>query len=90
MTKLIEQKIEIGETLYLTFIDLRAAFDTVNRKIIWELLKTLHVPNQLVLILGSVYKTVKRKVQRSQKVSMRRGIEQEDSLSRSFFIIEME
>lgn len=44
---IIERRINKGKELILTLIELRVAFDTVNRRIIWKYLMELKVPTKL-------------------------------------------
>ena len=39
------------ELLYVSFIDLRAAFELVPRATLWELLRSLGIPEQLLKVL---------------------------------------
>lgn len=91
---IIERKIEEGEELYLTFIDLKAAFDTVDRSEIWRTLKELKVDKNLIGAIRSSYRTVMARVQlegqRSEMFEMKKGIKQGDSLSPLLFIIIMD
>ena len=45
--------------IYLAFLDLKAAFDSVSRKYLWEALESKEVPNELIKAIRSVYKDVK-------------------------------
>lgn len=91
---IIERKIEVGEKLYLTFIDLKAAFDTVDRREIWKTLRELGVDKGLISAIRSTYKTVRAKVQvageRSEEFEMNKGIKQGDSLSPLLFVTIMD
>ena len=60
---IIERKIEEDEELFLTFIDLRAAFDTIEREQIWKSLAELGVHQELIIITRSIYGTVNGRVQ---------------------------
>lgn len=51
----MERKIEQGEELFLTFIDLRAAFDTVHRESIWKCLEDLETRREMIKIIKSIY-----------------------------------
>ncbi|KAG8229181.1 hypothetical protein J437_LFUL001053 [Ladona fulva] len=45
--------------LYLAFLDLRAAFDSVPRKYLWEALIKKKVPYELIKIIKSLYGGIK-------------------------------
>lgn len=80
--------------LYFMFLDLSAAFDRVNRSIVWNCLRLLNVPEKLMRVIENLYKTVKGTVQMNGEISetfeMERGIKQGDSLSPLLFIILMD
>lgn len=91
---LIEKRMATGEEMILAFIDLQAAFDTVQRSVIKECLNKLEVPAKLINLTNSVYKNAKARIQvngtRSNDLLMKKGIKQGDSLSPLLFIIVMD
>uniref|UniRef100_A0A3B3HVR8 ribonuclease H n=1 Tax=Oryzias latipes TaxID=8090 RepID=A0A3B3HVR8_ORYLA len=54
---LIEKTYEFRKNrhLYMVFIDLKAAFDTVCHTSLWNILKTLGVPSKIVSLFGLLY-----------------------------------
>lgn len=60
LRRLLERKIQEGEELYLTYIDLRAAFDTIDRE---EICKCLEEIKTLVKEIKSTYESVRCQIQ---------------------------
>lgn len=91
---LIERKIEEGGEMFLVFIDLKAAFDTIDRREIWKALEEMEIPKMLLEAIRSTYETVRLKIQiagqKSEEFKMNKGIKQGDSLSPLLFIIMMD
>lgn len=89
----IEKKIEEGKALYLAFIDLHAAFDTIPRSSLWKAMETVGIPEKLREATRRLYHRTKGIVriqgQESESFKMERGIKQGDSLSPLLFIIVM-
>ena len=72
-----------NKRIYLAFLDLKAAFDSLPRKYLWEALPK-EVPKELIKAIRSVYKVVKGIVRiegnESKELQIEKGIKQGDSL----------
>lgn len=94
LRNIIEKNNDQGNNIYITFIDLKAAFDSIDRKEMWSAMEELGVSGKLLQATRSTYKTVVGKVQmggsRSGKFMMNKGIKQGDSLSPLLFVIVMD
>lgn len=94
LRNIMERAMENGEEWYLAFIDLRAAFDTIDRTQIWDSLRELQVNSKLIRVIQSIYRRVTARVQvrgqRSESLELEKGIKQGDSLSPLLFIITMD
>lgn len=62
VSQLIEKFNEHQETGFLTFIDLRKAYDSVSRPALWRALEVLGVPPQLVRLIASFHDNMSAKV----------------------------
>lgn len=89
-----ERTIEKGGELFVTLIDLKAAFDNINRSHIWRYLLELQAPRKLIRNIKNMYQNVKGRVQMNGESSdtffMTKGIKQGDSLSPLLFITVMD
>ena len=52
---LAERRREYRQPLYAAYIDLRAAFDSLDRNSLWNILKTIGIPPKLVDIIKTLY-----------------------------------
>ena len=51
-----------GSELHISFIDLVKAFDTVEWDLMFQILQAMGFPNQIVLVIRSLYKQTRFKV----------------------------
>ena len=56
LRNIIEQVHEWQATLYVTFVDFRKAFDSLNREMIWRILLHYGIPKALVDIIKEIYR----------------------------------
>ena len=74
---------------YLCFVDFRKAFDTVQRPVLWQLLRNLAVPEPFVLALESYYTSVSFRVRHpsglSDPIAASIGVKQGCPLSPTLF-----
>ncbi|VDO82439.1 unnamed protein product [Schistosoma margrebowiei] len=52
---IVEQSIEWNSSLYINFIDYEKAFDSVDRRTLWKLLRHYGVPEKIVNIIRNSY-----------------------------------
>ncbi|OXU18573.1 hypothetical protein TSAR_007230 [Trichomalopsis sarcophagae] len=77
--------------LYSIFVDLNAAFDTVDRKILWETMKKLGISNYLIERIKGIYEETKVSIRmnegNSKEFWTNMGLRQGCVLSQLFFCI---
>ena len=85
---------EKGKEVFLAFLDLKAAFDKVPRKVMWETLRKKNVQTKLIRAIKSTFDNVigcvRMSAQCSNDFKMDMGIKQGDSLSPLLFIAVMD
>lgn len=86
---IIEQSIEWRSPLFLMFIDFERAFDSIDHKAIWKVLRERGVPTKVVNIIAELYsRTSCRVIHRgmlSEKVPVESGVKQGCPLSPLLF-----
>ena len=48
--------------LYMCFIDLRKAYDSVNRELLWQAMREYGISGKIVRIMNSLYENTRAKV----------------------------
>lgn len=61
--KLIKKKIEVEKEMYLTFLDLRATFDSIQRNTIWICLRQLKILRHIIQLVENIFGNVGRHTQ---------------------------
>ncbi|VDO65779.1 unnamed protein product [Schistosoma curassoni] len=59
---IVEQSVEWNSSLYINFIDYEKAFDSVDRRTLWKLLRHYGVPEKIVNIIRDSYDGLQFKV----------------------------
>jgi len=89
--QLQEKCVEQRMGLYQVFIDLTKAFDTVNRKALWEILKKLGCPDKFISILKLFHDDMKAVVNIGGKladpISVENGVKQGDITAPTLFAL---
>ncbi|VDP08500.1 unnamed protein product [Schistosoma mattheei] len=52
---IVEQSIEWNSSLYINFIDYEKAYDSVDRRTLWKLLRHYRVPEKIVNVIRNSY-----------------------------------
>ena len=77
---MLESRKEFGKKTYLAFVDFSAAFDSVDRKALWDIMLADGVPLKLVSILRAVYEETLCKVRvyqtHTQVFAVKTGVRQ--------------
>ena len=66
---LAERRHEFRQPLYAAYIDLRAAFDSLDRNSLWNILKTIGIPPKLVDIIKTLYSSTRSVVRVNGTIS---------------------
>ena len=86
-----EKTLDRGRNIYLAFLDLKAAFDSVPRQEIWNALQEKRIPSNLISTIKSAYLDPKGVIRlngiKSAPFRFYKGVKQGDSLSPLLFNI---
>ncbi|VDO79060.1 unnamed protein product [Schistosoma margrebowiei] len=88
---IVEQSVEWNSSLYINFIGYEKAFDTVDRRTLWKLLRHYGVPEKIVNIIRNSYDGLQCKVvhegQLTDAFQVRTGLRQGCLLSPFLFLL---
>ena len=77
---IVEQSIKWNSTLYINFIDFEKAFDSVDREILWKLLRHYGIPDKIISLFQCMYKDLSCKIahagQLSESFEVKTGVRQ--------------
>ena len=88
---IVEQSVEWNSSLYVNFIDYEKAFDSVDRRTLWKLLRHYGVPEKIVNIIQNSYDGLQCKVMHGGQLTdafpVRTGVRQGCLLSPFLFLL---
>ncbi|VDP35171.1 unnamed protein product [Schistosoma curassoni] len=88
---IVEQSVEWNSSLYINFIDYEKAFDSVDRRTLWKLLRHYGVSEKIVNIIRNLYDGLQCKVvhggQLTDSFQVRTGVRQGCLLSPFLFLL---
>ncbi|VDP23363.1 unnamed protein product [Schistosoma margrebowiei] len=91
LRNIVEQSVEWNSSLYINFIDYEKAFDSVDRRTLWKLLRYYGVPEKIVNIIRNSYDGLQCKVvhggQLTDAFQVRTGVRQGCLLSPFLFLL---
>ena len=89
--KIIESCNDYNKPLYLAFVDITKAYDSINRNILWDALRDHKVPEYIITLIQSIYHNTTANVRIgdtfSENFSIGVGVKQGDILSPILFNI---
>ena len=62
LCQVAEKVREKNQEMYMVFVDLTKAFDTVNREALWQVLKKLRIPENMLKVIISFYQGMRANV----------------------------
>ena len=91
LRQILEQSREWNTSLYINFIDLKKAFDSIHRESLWKILRHYGIPTKLVNIVKMLYCDFKSQVicdtELTEAFSVTTGMKQGCILSPFLFIL---
>ena len=88
---ILEQSLEWNSSLYINFVDYEKAFDSVNRKSLWRLLRLYGVPEKITNIIRNSYEGMTCRVIHGNQVTdafqVKIGVRQGCLLSPFLFLL---
>lgn len=88
---ILEQSAEWQNTLYLTFIDFEKAFDSVNRRVMWQTLEEYGIPQNILNIIKDMYEGYKCQVVHmgdlTEPIDVTSGVRQGCIISSTLFLL---
>jgi len=66
---IVEQSIEWNSILYINFIDFEKAFDSVDRELLWKLLRHYVVPDKIISLIQCTHKDLSCKIAHASQLS---------------------
>ena len=87
--QLMEKAIEHGETLFVLFVDLKKAYDSVPRQALWKVLMKCGVPTRMLGIIQSFHQDMNAEVRvgsaMSESLEVKNGLRQGCTLAPTLF-----
>jgi len=92
--QVVEKSHEYNKDTYLLFVDFKAAYDSINRDKLWEVMESLGIPAKLTRLIKSCTYNSKSKIsfggELSEEFQVTTGLRQGDALSPALFNIALE
>ncbi|KAL4085316.1 hypothetical protein QTP88_027175 [Uroleucon formosanum] len=92
--QVVEKSHEYNKDTYLLFVDFKAAYDSINRDQLWEVMESLGIPTKLTRLIKSCTFNSKSKIsfggELSEEFQVTTDLRQGDALSPALFNIALE
>ena len=88
---IVEQSLKWNSPLYINFIDFEKAFDSVDREMLWKLLRHYGVPEKIISLIQCTYQDMSCRIAHAGQVSdsleVKTGVRQGCLLSLFLFLL---
>ena len=88
---ILEQSLEFNSPLYVNFIDFEKAFDSLDREVLWQLMRHYGIPDKFINIIKNMYAGMKCRVRHeghlSEEFDITTGVRQGCLLSPFLFLL---
>ena len=88
---IVEQTLEWNTGLYMVFVDFEKAFDSIDREVLWKILRHYGIPEKIVKMIRVFYDGFQARVlhegEMTESFSMSTGVRQWCLLSPLFFLV---
>ena len=69
MSNIIHGRLPGNRSIFVSFIDLKKAYNSVDRKILWQKLEKIGIPNQMASMIKNIYNQVSCAVKANDTIS---------------------
>jgi hypothetical protein len=63
------QSLELNSSVYITFIDFEKAFDSLDREIIWKLMRNYGIPEKIITLVKNNYGGINYRVVHEEELT---------------------
>ena len=88
---ILEQVSEFNSSIYTVFIDFQKAFDSLDRKVLWQLMRHYGIPDKFISIIKNTYSGMQSKIihedKQTEPFEITTGVRQSCLLSPLLFLL---
>ncbi|KAE9542653.1 hypothetical protein AGLY_002564 [Aphis glycines] len=94
LRQVMERSYEYAKDLHMVFIDYKQAYDSIDREILWKILKNFGLPNKLINMIKLCNTNISSRVKVNNEISspftINSGLKQGDAMSPALFNMALE